>query len=58
MRSDVILTLQIQIRVTEDQHPRPISVCYCDAVIDVTSRIFLCIETDAKSKLKRASSAC
>ena len=47
MRSDVILMLQIQIRVTEDHHPRPISVCYCRVVIDVTPPIFLCLETDA-----------
>ena len=47
MRSDVILTLQIQIRVTEDHHPRPISVGYCRVVIDVTPPIFLCLDADA-----------
>ena len=55
MRSDVILMLQIQIRVTEDHHPRPISVCYCRAVIDVTSHIFLCLETDATPQGGRLS---
>ena len=34
MRSDVILMLQIQIRVTEDHHPRPISGVCRDVVID------------------------
>ena len=47
MRSDVILMLQIQIRVTEDHHPRPIKMSYCDVVIDVTSRILSYIEPDA-----------
>ena len=47
MRNDVILTLQIQIRVTEDHHPRPITMGYCGDVIDVTSRILSYIEPDA-----------
>ena len=47
MRNDVILTLQIKIRVTEDHHPRPIKMSYCDVVIDVTSRILSYIEPDA-----------
>ena len=34
MRNDVILTLQIQIRVTEDHHPRPITMVFRGHVID------------------------
>ena len=47
MRNDVILTLQIKIRVTEDHHPRPITMSYLGHVIDVTSRILAYFEPDA-----------
>ena len=36
MRNDVIFTLQIQIRVTEDHHPRPITMVFLGHVIDAS----------------------